>query len=150
MIEIQQENPSLPEINQEMIQFGVSITLSLHEKSSVDVTIRLTGDDEVRKLNYGFRGIDQTTDVLSFNQDVVDLETSRFYLGDIIISLDRVRQQASENSHTMNEECTLLAVHGTLHLLGYDHATQDEKEEMWKMQEKVLKQVLKEFQVNSG
>ncbi|MDY6868783.1 MAG: rRNA maturation RNase YbeY, partial [Chloroflexota bacterium] len=114
MIEIQQENPSLPEINQEMIQFGVSITLSLHEKSSVDVTIRLTGDDEVRKLNYGFRGIDQTTDVLSFNQDVVDLETSRFYLGDIIISLDRVRQQASENSHTMNEECTLLAVHGTL------------------------------------
>ncbi len=146
MIEIQQKNASLPEINQEMIQFGVAKTLSLHEKSSVDVTIRLTGDDEVRKLNYDFRGIDQTTDVLSFNQNVLDPETGRFYLGDIIISLNRARQQAPENSHTVNEECTLLAVHGTLHLLGYDHAEQGEKEEMWKIQGKVMKHVLDKFQ----
>jgi len=145
MIEVQQQASHRPEINQKMIQFGVSKTLSLHGKSSADVTIRLTDDDEIRQLNQTFRGINQPTDVLSFNQNISNPETGCFYLGDIIISLDRVRQQAPENGHTINQECALLAIHGTLHLLGYDHAEQGEKEKMWNMQEKIMNYVLDEF-----
>ncbi len=150
MITIQNETSPSPEIFQEMIQFAVSETLSQHGKPSADVTIRLTDDAEIRKLNHAFRGVDRATDVLSFNQDMIDPETGRLYLGDIVISLDRVKQQAAEHGHTPFQECALLAIHGTLHLLGYDHAEQDEKEIMWNIQSKLLELVLEKFQENSG
>lgn len=150
MIEIQNETSHYPEINQEMIQFAVSKTLSLHEKPSADVTIRFTDDAEIRKLNRTFRSVDTATDVLSFNQDILNPETGRLYLGDIVISLERVFQQAVEHNHSFNQECVLLAIHGTLHLLGYVHAEQDEKEKMWKMQSKIMKNVRDEFQELSG
>jgi probable rRNA maturation factor len=145
MIEIQKITSNYPEIHQEMIKSAVLRVLALHEKTSADITIRLTDDKEMCLLNEKFRGISTTTDVLSFNQNYVNPETGAFYLGDIVISLDRACQQAGENNHTLSGECTLLAIHGALHLLGYDHSEPDEQEEMWKIQEKILNQTLTDF-----
>jgi len=63
------------------------------------------------------------------------------YLGDIIISLPRATQQAIEAQHPVNEEIAMLAIHGVLHLRGYDHGTTEEKKDMWGLQEKYLEQM---------
>jgi probable rRNA maturation factor len=88
--------------------------------------------------------VNSSTDVLSFTQNVINPETGRLYLGDILISVSKVFNQASLHGHSIEKECTLLAIHGTLHLLGYDHATPEEKDEMWQMQESLLQQTLAE------
>jgi len=146
MIEIQIKDSNHYVINQELIRFAVAKTLSLHDESSVDVTILFTDNTEVRQLNKSFRNIDKTTDVLAFNQDVIDPETGHLYLGDVVISLDQASQQAPDNGLSLNEECALLAIHGTLHLLGYDHKNPKEKADMWALQDKMLTETIQKFQ----
>jgi len=142
MIEIQKKTSLAPEIDLELLKFAISTTLEILQKPAMDITLRLTNDAEMRQLNQNFRGIAKSTDVLSFNQDFIDPETDRLYLGDIIISVERASQQAPENDHTLDQECTLLAIHGTLHLLGYDHYSPDQKEEMWPLQDKIYETVI--------
>jgi probable rRNA maturation factor len=146
MIEIQNEATTYPEIDREMLMFAISTTLGLMGKEEADITLRLTSDSEVHQLNQAFRGFNETTDVLSFNQDLVDPQSGRFYLGDILISLDRAALQAPENNHSLDEECAFLAIHGTLHLLGFDHAGDSDRERMWKTQDEIFKKVINEFQ----
>lgn len=146
MIEIQIKTTTRPEVKREMLIFAVSTALTTMNEESVDITLRLTSDDEVRQLNRDFRNLDESTDVLSFNQDLIDPQSGRRYLGDIVISLDRAVQQAPENNHSIDEECALLAIHGTLHLLGFDHAQELDREKMWKMQEEIFRKVINEFQ----
>ena len=76
----------------------------------------ITGDTELRRLNHQFRGKDDATDVLSF-------PTSGPRLGDLAVSLARARVQAREFSHSAEDEIRILLLHGVLHLLGYDHET---------------------------
>lgn len=142
MIEFQTNVPKDIQINYEMIRFGVQKTLETSKDPSADVTIRFTDDEEMLNLNKAFRGIQEPTDVLSFNQDTIDPDTQRLYLGDIIISYERAEEQSSEHHHGFDEECSLLAIHGTLHLLGYDHYENDEKEIMWKLQEDILRETI--------
>ena len=144
MIEIQMDLPEYQKINSELLKKAIHRTLSHLEKPEMDITLRLTGDAEMRQLNQTFRGIGSSTDVLAFNQDTIDPETDRLYLGDIIISIDRVIQQAQDHAHTADNEAAFLAIHGTLHLLGYDHAESEEKRKMWKLQEEIFRQVIKE------
>ena len=89
-----------------------------------EVHLVLTEDRTIRELNHRFRGIDRATDVLSF-PDGDTLPSGRPFLGEIVISVDRARRQAEELGH--DEVCELceLALHGTLHLLGYDHERDD-------------------------
>ncbi len=90
-----------------------------------ELSIVLTDDAAVRELNRTYRGVDETTDVLSFAQS----EGSAFalpegeapHLGDVIISLDTARRQAAEYGLALQDEVSHLLVHGVLHLLGYDH-----------------------------
>ncbi|MCS7010925.1 MAG: rRNA maturation RNase YbeY, partial [Anaerolineales bacterium] len=103
-----------------------------------DLTVVLTDDREIRTLNRDFLGIDAPTDVLSFPADETDPETGRRYLGDVVISLQRAQQQATEGGHSLEDEVQLLVVHGVLHLLGYDHAEEEEKAHMWKLQTEIL------------
>jgi probable rRNA maturation factor len=103
-----------------------------------DVTVLIEGDQRVRELNFQFLEIDAPTDVLSFPSDEIDPETGSKYLGDIIISYPRADEQAKAAGHPIDSELLLLVVHGTLHLLGYDHAEDDEKKEMWAVQEEIL------------
>jgi probable rRNA maturation factor len=124
------------------LQKAIQITLVAVEKPDVDITLKITNDEEMHQLNWTYRSIDKATDVLSFNQDYIDPETDRYYLGDIIISFDQAQAQAEENQQSLIEEFARLAIHGTLHLLGHDHAEPEEKNVMWDLQENLVNQVM--------
>jgi probable rRNA maturation factor len=87
------------------------------------IAVRLTGDDELRNLNRDYAGHDAVTDVLSF-------EGSGLHIGDLAISWPAAARQATEYGHPETTELGLLAVHGLLHLLGWDHATAAQRKEM--------------------
>jgi probable rRNA maturation factor len=102
------------------------------------MTILMSDDSQLQKLNRNYLQIDTPTDVLSFPSGETDLETGEKYLGDVIISVPRAEQQAKAARHPFEAEVQLLVVHGVLHLLGHDHATAGEKARMWKAQEEIL------------
>ena len=105
------------------------------------MTIVLTDDRQLHELNLDYLGVDAPTDVLSFPAGEVDPETEELYLGDIAISIPRAAQQAQTGGHPVEAEAQLLVVHGTLHLLGYDHSTEEEKAVMWAEQARVLEKL---------
>jgi probable rRNA maturation factor len=106
--------------------------------AKVDMTIVLTDDAQLHELNREYLGVDAPTDVLSFPAAESDPETSTQYLGDILISIPRAKQQAEAAGHSVEAEAQLLVVHGTLHLLGHDHAKVKDKARMWKAQAEVM------------
>jgi len=114
-----------------------------HESQSADteLTIVLTDDVQLRILNRDFLGIDAPTDVLAFPVSESDPETGAPYIGDILISMPYATRSAEKAGHPLESEVQLLAIHGVLHLLGYDHADTDEKARMWKAQAEVLKSI---------
>lgn len=103
-----------------------------------ELTIVLTSDAKIQKLNRQFRGESQPTDVLSFPADELDLETGEHYLGDVVISVPRAKEQAEKDGHPLEAELQLLTVHGVLHLLGHDHGSEAEREKMWAQQDEIL------------
>jgi probable rRNA maturation factor len=109
--------------------------------AEVDASLVLTNNEEIQGLNRSFLGVDAPTDVLSFSSGEVDPDTGIFYLGDVIISLEKARSQAEEGGHSLAAELQLLTVHGLLHLLGHDHARKEEKEQMWAAQAEILRQL---------
>ena len=111
------------------------------EYASGDITIVLTDDRQLHELNLDYLGVDAPTDVLSFPASETDPETGATYLGDIVLSIPRAAAQAQAAGHPLEAEVQLLVVHGTLHLLGYDHATDEEKAVMWAEQAKVLERL---------
>lgn len=110
-----------------------------HQHADGDITLVLTGDAQLHALNRDYLGVDAPTDVLSFPASQTDPETGEAYLGDILLSLPRAEKQARAAAHSLADECQLLVVHGTLHLLGHDHGTARDKSKMWKAQGEVLK-----------
>ncbi|MDL2292677.1 rRNA maturation RNase YbeY [Acholeplasma sp. OttesenSCG-928-E16] len=98
-----------------------------------EMQIILVTEEEIRRLNDFFRKIDKITDVLSF-PDEEDDES----LGDIFICLKRAEEQAISNGHSFEREISFLAVHGYLHLIGYDHQSVEEEKDMIKMQKEIL------------
>lgn len=111
------------------------------DSAHADMTIVLTDDRQLHELNLDYLNVDSPTDVLSFPAGEVDPETESLYLGDIAISIPRAMQQAQNGGHPVEAEAQLLVVHGTLHLLGYDHSTDEEKAVMWAEQAKVLERL---------
>lgn len=122
-----------------LLERAARFTLDLEpDSANADITIVLTDDTQLHELNREFLGVDAPTDVLSFPSDEVDPETGSQYLGDIIISIPRAAQQAQVGGHSLEAEVQLLVVHGTLHLLGHDHAEAEEKARMWAAQAEVM------------
>lgn len=111
------------------------------ESQSGEITFILCNDEFIHVYNQQYRGVDRSTDVLSFSSDEIDPETGEKYLGDVIISVDHAQKQALEVNHPLSEEVSMLAIHGVLHLLGFDHSTNDEKTEMWAKQGQLLAQL---------
>ena len=109
-------------------------------KQTVELSIVITGNAQLRALNREFRDIDAPTDVLSF-ATAEKLSPDRVYLGDVVISFSKAREQAAAGGHAVEAELQLLVVHGVLHLLGHDHYTEAEKNVMWKAQRAVLKKI---------
>ena len=144
MIEIQKNLPNRLKVDIALLKQAIQLTLDHLDKPEMDITLRLTNDPEMRQFNQTFRDIANTTDVLAFNQDEIDPETNRLYLGDIIISIERAAQQAQVEGHPLDHEVAILAIHGVLHLLGYDHAEPEGKNQMWKVQKKIFKRLIEQ------
>ncbi len=108
------------------------------ERPAAGVTLLLTSDAGLRRLNRTHLGHDRATDVLSFPAGE-DLEPGRFHLGDIAISVPRARRQARRARWSLEAEMSLLLTHGVLHLLGYDHERDDGS--MRRLEEDLLRRV---------
>ena len=102
------------------------------------ISIRITNNNEIQGLNHLYRDINLPTDILSFTADELDPESGLIHLGDLAISYEKVIQQAGEAGHPLTTELSLLAVHGSLHLYGFDHTTEVEKKRMWQAQAQIL------------
>ena len=118
--------------------------------SKLIMTITFTTPEEIRKINKKYRKIDKATDVLSFpmfekaeldekikNKDFLYEDV----LGDVIISIDKVREQAEEYGHSFERELSYMLVHGFYHLMGYDHIKEEDKKEMRPKEEKILNEL---------
>lgn len=109
-----------------------------HDENVV-VNVVLVNDEEIHEYNRNFRNVDRPTDVLSFIDG--DVDEGQLLMGDIIISIDALRRQAKDYGHTLKREFCFLVVHGYLHLLGYDHHTENEEKEMFGLQFEILKEI---------
>ncbi|MGA8943107.1 MAG: rRNA maturation RNase YbeY [Thermoactinomyces sp.] len=109
-----------------------------------DVSVVIVDNKQIHELNKEYRQVDRPTDCLSFplwepDEDWVIMEDEETVpLGDIVISLEKAREQAEEYGHSVERELGFLAVHGFLHLLGYDHETPEQEREMFGRQEEIL------------
>ncbi|MCZ2144861.1 MAG: rRNA maturation RNase YbeY [Anaerolineales bacterium] len=100
--------------------------------------LKISDDASIRKLNKAYRGLDEATDVLSFETDFIDLETGARFIGDIVISIEKAQAQAAERGFSLQEELEMLLVHAVLHLNGYDHLEEADLEEMGNLQDEIL------------
>ena len=120
---------------------AVRETLRVHDAEGCEVSVLLTDDVDIQRLNRDYRGIDAPTDVLAFSmQEGEDADLHPGLLGDIVVSLETAARQAgtpdalSGGTGSLETETALLTVHGALHLLGYDHQTQEAAEVMFAKQ----------------
>jgi probable rRNA maturation factor len=105
------------------------------------MTIVITENDDVQALNQQYRGVDAPTDVLSFpaGEPPIHIDGEPVYLGDLVIAFPYASAQAAREGHALDDSLALLVVHGTLHLLGYDHDRPASRAEMWSAQEQALR-----------
>ena len=147
---LNEEAEQLPNDMKQLLTRCMEETLILEKfPFDVEISFSVTDDEGIRELNMAQRNIDRATDVLSFpmlsvEDGVLIVEDSDFVsdcvaLGDIVISLERAKEQAEAYGHSLEREMGFLTVHSVLHLLGYDHELGPKEEtEMFEKQEEVL------------
>jgi len=147
----------LIKINQQKIKRDSAALLRLLGLKDAELSILLVNDRQMKELNHKYRGIDRTTDVLSFPQHSAkvpkcqsakanekkvyglwDYGTKELLLGDVVINLQAGKRQAPEHRLSFNEELRLLLVHGILHLIGYDHERSKYAERKMRIKEREL------------
>ncbi len=120
----------------------------------IEMSLSFVSAQEIQELNKNSRNVDAVTDVLSFptienderkvlsikdfSLDVINPETGKLNIGDVVICLDKAKEQAVQYGHSLKREICFLALHGTLHLLGYDHIEQSDEEQMTRLQEEIM------------
>ena len=110
------------------------------EDTELEFSIIITDNERIHEINKEYRNIDRPTDVISFaleDSEDIKLENYRI-LGDIYISIDKVKEQAKEYGHSEKRELAFLTIHGFLHLLGYDHMKEEDEKVMFAKQEEIL------------
>ncbi len=150
-IDVQVDEEFVGLIDEQNITIAVIELLRQMGRSSAALTIAIADDDYVRQLNQEYRGVDAPTDVLSFPSQSAAPTTApqlalppalaaelENYLGDLVIAYPYTVAQAAHYQNNVPSELRLLAVHGVLHLLGYDHATPEEEAAMWAAQDAAL------------
>lgn len=112
-------------------------TLELvNRDENVSVNVVLVNKEAIHTMNRDFRDIDRATDVLSFEDG--STEDGLFNMGDIIISVEAIREQSTDYGHSLKREFCFLVAHGYLHLLGFDHQTLEDELEMFGLQKEIL------------
>lgn len=136
-----QDNITITEDMKNLIEKSIKAVLKVEElDDDVEVSVSFVGDDEIRDLNRDYRGVDKSTDVLSFPMDDEFIIDNRI-LGDVIINTRRVMEQAEELGHSHERELSYLTVHSVLHLLGYDHIEDEDKKEMREREKLAMKEL---------
>lgn len=143
-----ENNQDKLEIKDEMIEQIKRVcekTLEFEGLADIDfeVSVTFTDNENIQNLNRIYRNIDSATDVLSFpmidfTDEFIYEEGFEYSLGDIVISGEKAEEQAVEYGHSLERELCFLACHSMLHLLGYDHMTDEDEEEMKESQNKIL------------
>lgn len=137
------------EQEQELVERVYNIASEyLKVPDNMSINIIMVEPQTIQDMNKRFRNIDRVTDVLSFPmldnidelQNEIDIELGDVNIGDIYICRKRAQEQAQEYGHSFSRELCFLAVHGFLHLLGYDHIIPEEEQEMFALQDEILKQ----------
>ncbi|MDN3438108.1 rRNA maturation RNase YbeY [Planococcus sp. APC 3900] len=135
-------------LNQQELEFVQKILEHAAKEEGLgdsEVSVTFVTNEMIRDINREYRGKDQPTDVISFAMEelgegetaIIGSQEPRM-LGDIIISLDRTKEQAADYGHSFERELGFLAIHGFLHLLGYDHMTEEDEKKMFSRQEEIL------------
>ncbi len=138
-IEIYNEyNANVEEI--ELLHNFVNFCVKKLELINVCFSVIIVNNDYIHSLNKNYRNIDRPTDVITFaleDNKVIDLPENRV-LGDIYISYDKAIEQSKEYGHSLKRELCFLTIHGILHLLGYDHMSEEDEKKMFKLQKELL------------
>lgn len=136
--------------------FNVALKYTHQTSKKLCVSLSFVSLDEIHRINKEMRGVDKPTDILSFPLTAVkvgevihikdypfdmDKETGELSIGDLVVCLDKVKEQAKEYGHSEKRELCYLFVHGLLHLLGYDHEQEQDKQIMRKAEEEILAKV---------
>ena len=119
----------------------------------LEMSLSIVSPEEIQELNKSFREVDKVTDVLSFPTcdtptrgaitvvcEDVNPETDLVNIGDIVICMERAKEQAKEYGHSLKRELAFLSLHGLLHLLGYDHVEEEDEKQMVALQKEILDQ----------
>jgi probable rRNA maturation factor len=132
---------------QELLAKVLQKAAEMEKTGSAEVSVTIVTKERIQEINSEYRQKDAVTDVISFameemgedETEIIGGEETRF-LGDIIICLDVAKEQAEEYGHSIEREMGFLAVHGFLHLLGYDHMNEKDEKAMFGRQEEILEQ----------
>lgn len=144
-IDLMDETATLKEKELDFVEQVLQHAADEEKIAAAEVSVTFVTNEMIRGINREYRGKDQPTDVISFAMEemgdgeleiVGSLEPR--ILGDIIISLDRTKEQAADYGHSFERELGFLAVHGFLHLLGYDHMNKEDEKKMFSKQEEIL------------
>ncbi|MCU9592976.1 rRNA maturation RNase YbeY [Caldibacillus thermolactis] len=151
MLEIEY-NDETGELSENQIQQILELLTLAAEMENIteesELSLTFVTNEKIHQINKEYRGVDRPTDVISFaleesveeEIEIIGAPSMPRILGDIIISIPKAKEQAMEYGHSFMRELGFLAVHGFLHLLGYDHGTKEEEKEMFTKQEKILTQ----------
>ncbi len=143
LVNRQKQYPISPELI-DLIRYAVRTSLETETyPAAAEVSVTLVDNAQIHRLNRKFREVDRPTDVLSFPlfEEEPGLE-GRVMLGDIVLSLERAKEQAEEYGHSFEREVAFLTVHSMLHLLGYDHETcEADEKEMFARQKIILSEM---------
>lgn len=127
----------------DVLQFTAEKEKIVHD---VELSLTIVTNEEIKHLNNQYRNKNEPTDVLSFQMDnpFMELENEINYgplqIGDIIISIEKVNEQATRYNHSLDRELTFLAIHGFLHLLGYTHDNKENEKVMFQKQDTILEE----------
>ena len=138
MIDVFSEVVPITEEERTSIKRAAEAALAFENRSG-DLTILIDTPERIQTLNREFRNVDRVTDVLTFPAWEGEISLSADgYLGDIMICYERAKEQAAEYGHSLERELSFLAVHGVLHLLGYDHMNEPDEHIMRERQTEIL------------
>ena len=157
VLDIERVSCDVPEGAEALMEKVAQATCAAEGIEKVSAYVRIVDDPAIHELNRETRGVDRPTDVLSYPtvnyktgtakdnvrriRREMDPETGKAFIGDIVISIDRARVQAREYGHSLTRELGYLTAHAMLHLMGYDHMTDEDKPVMRAMEEKIMEKI---------